>query len=208
MNIECPHCKIELEALPEHYGQVVECVSCGNDITIQTPKPPPVPKQATRECPFCSEEIKPTAKKCKHCGEFLDESLRSAVQSSKKVFSHNLSNIPPNVFTPAWMIGLGLLLLFVGIGLMGVSCNATKVTDESVFQFIFGLLILVAGAVFLTTKQIKCKSCSFEGAPKKKGGGSGLVFIFLLCFGIIPGILYLIFVGRQQLICPKCGAST
>jgi hypothetical protein len=27
-------------------------------------------------CPYCSEEILPTAKKCKHCGEFLDESSR------------------------------------------------------------------------------------------------------------------------------------
>jgi len=23
-------------------------------------------------CPFCAEEIQPTASKCKHCGEFLD----------------------------------------------------------------------------------------------------------------------------------------
>lgn len=71
MNIQCPHCNVQLEALPEHYGKVVECASCGNDITIQEPAPP-----TTKECPFCSEEIKPTAKKCKHCGEFLDKSIK------------------------------------------------------------------------------------------------------------------------------------
>jgi hypothetical protein len=30
----------------------------------------------TKNCPFCAEEILLAAKKCKHCGEFLDESLK------------------------------------------------------------------------------------------------------------------------------------
>lgn len=28
------------------------------------------------KCPYCGEEIRPDAKKCKHCGEWLDESAR------------------------------------------------------------------------------------------------------------------------------------
>ena len=28
----------------------------------------------TKQCPYCSEEILATAKKCKHCGEWLEES--------------------------------------------------------------------------------------------------------------------------------------
>ena len=37
---------------------------------------PPPASPATRECPFCGEEILAKAKKCKHCGEFLDAALR------------------------------------------------------------------------------------------------------------------------------------
>ena len=30
----------------------------------------------TKDCPYCSEKILETAKKCKFCGEFIDEDLR------------------------------------------------------------------------------------------------------------------------------------
>ena len=30
-------------------------------------------------CPYCDEEILATAKKCKHCGEWLDENSREAL---------------------------------------------------------------------------------------------------------------------------------
>src|SRR5262249_16042075 len=36
----------------------------------------------TAVCPYCSETIKRDAKKCKHCGEILDPSLREVRQSS------------------------------------------------------------------------------------------------------------------------------
>ena len=31
----------------------------------------------TIRCPYCSEKILSTAKKCKHCGEFLDKEQQS-----------------------------------------------------------------------------------------------------------------------------------
>lgn len=37
----------------------------------------------TKKCPYCSEEILADAKKCKHCGEYLDDALRPKVQPQK-----------------------------------------------------------------------------------------------------------------------------
>ncbi len=76
----CPHCKQSLEAPPDMLGQLIDCPSCSQSIEVQMAKPPlstpPPPQKLTRACPFCSEEILMTARKCKHCGEILDESLR------------------------------------------------------------------------------------------------------------------------------------
>ena len=38
-------------------------------------------------CPFCDEEISSKAKKCKHCGEFLDPVLRSGEESKRAASS-------------------------------------------------------------------------------------------------------------------------
>ena len=34
--------------------------------------------EATKRCPYCGETVLVIAQKCKHCGEFLDESLRQS----------------------------------------------------------------------------------------------------------------------------------
>ena len=45
---------------------------------MATPANPTVTTEANVKCPNCAEVIAAEAKKCKHCGEFLDSNLRQA----------------------------------------------------------------------------------------------------------------------------------
>jgi len=40
---------------------------------------------ATKPCPYCAEQINLEAKKCKHCGEFLDSELRNQKETESNV---------------------------------------------------------------------------------------------------------------------------
>jgi hypothetical protein len=46
----------------------------------------------TMKCPYCAEQITVGAKKCKHCGEFIDPAMREI---------ENLKNQKQNVFMNA-----------------------------------------------------------------------------------------------------------
>ncbi len=86
--ITCPHCQETLAILGTQLDKVISCDSCGR--SIRAPSLPELARQSgghqsggTKLCPFCSESIQATARKCKHCGEFLSE--RQAISSNQKV---------------------------------------------------------------------------------------------------------------------------
>ena len=81
MKICCPRCGQEYEVEETILGQNVECPICQKKFIAASSahkntsikKETPSPKLA---CPWCRESISIAAKKCRYCGEYIDESYK------------------------------------------------------------------------------------------------------------------------------------
>ncbi len=74
----------------------------------------------TVECPFCAEQINARAKKCRHCGEILDVTLRHAGEAMRAQGGVTINN---HVNGPAYqravkskVVAILLALFLGGIG--------------------------------------------------------------------------------------------
>jgi hypothetical protein len=82
--------------------------------TVHSSSPTDFNTTATKACPMCGEEILIAAKKCKHCGEFLDASLRAtpsaltpttvAVKKTPVILMMIFNIITAGFYTPYWFL--------------------------------------------------------------------------------------------------------
>jgi TM2 domain-containing membrane protein YozV len=110
--ISCPTCANTGKVPSDFAGKTVRCPKCkgkiqvpatgtGDTFTPQTIKPPieNEPSKSAAEsqtrCPFCSEPIQAAAKKCKHCGEWLDGAQRGEKPRSDPVDLSSYVTSPP-----------------------------------------------------------------------------------------------------------------
>ena len=66
----CPRCGFLMEV------PVANLIQSDNDeqaLNVPVNEAPSQPREETKRCPYCGEEILAIAKKCKHCGSWLEE---------------------------------------------------------------------------------------------------------------------------------------
>lgn len=99
--------------------------------TLLEPVPQPIVQQ--KSCPFCAELIALAAKKCRHCNEFLDPTLRAAnntfpqahqqhvfnnvMQAPAPVIINNNNNIVGHAQTAGWNPAVAAILSLIIPGL-------------------------------------------------------------------------------------------
>jgi predicted nucleic acid-binding Zn ribbon protein len=80
VHFQCPSCSYDAPVPDEYKGTTLKCPQCaapavaGGGANGEGP---------TRPCPFCSEPIRPGARKCRHCAEILDRGLAIAKQQDR-----------------------------------------------------------------------------------------------------------------------------
>jgi hypothetical protein len=143
--------------------------------------------------------IQPEAIKCRYCGAMLDPQAKE-VQAFQNSPHCILVTHPDKARYTVLAVICAVFMIGCIIGFISELPNPNL--GVAVLAFLFLLLTLWCNSKIHNA--IKCP-CGYYGEPNEKGGTIGCLFIVLLIFGIIPGILYLLFAGESRKTCPKCG---
>jgi len=113
-------------------------------------------EEATKNCPFCGEEVKTEAKKCKHCQEnitdkicpFCGEEIKALATKCRHCKSELKTTSPSSQETKKsrGMIGFSITSLVLGIWGVITSLGAIELIRENPYRYNKGDLI--AGVLF------------------------------------------------------------
>lgn len=146
------------------------------------------------KCGVCREQIPWDSSKCMWCG-------------SKCHFKIKL------------ILGI-VAFIFVGIPII-FAIVLPALLSETPMVYLCSALVpiaLVAGLIWLMIRSNKRReaenfiichnaNCGYRGPGKQVGASNGCLLLLLFICGILPAILYILFCGKKELICPKCGCK-
>jgi predicted nucleic acid-binding Zn ribbon protein len=75
----CGACSYQGVVGDDHSGRQMACPQCLGKVDVPRTLDhvtSVISPAGLKNCPFCAQEIRPDARKCQHCGEFVDASLR------------------------------------------------------------------------------------------------------------------------------------
>jgi len=133
IEVKCSHCN-RLHKVKEEYGGRTAKCSCGTRFNIPSVGteliiaaheeastsrvPMQAPRRETKTCPLCGEDVALLAKKCKHCGEILDPTLRELQEVKRDLIqlkaSPNNTSFSAAGSSQKSKLAAGLLGFFLG----------------------------------------------------------------------------------------------
>lgn len=138
--------------------------------------------QKNKKCPFCGEDILGEAKKCKHCGEWLEEGHQPVKNSKSKMIA----------FLLAWFLGgFGAHKFYLGKGGQGVLYLLFCWTlIPSLVAFFEGIGYLMKSDVeFIKLYSATSQSVATQTQSNKKSSPILIVILIVFIVGIFASIL-------------------
>ncbi|MDE7369893.1 MAG: zinc ribbon domain-containing protein [Muribaculaceae bacterium] len=159
-----------------------------------------------KQCPYCGEEIMATAKKCRFCGEWLEEQksdssasthLHNNTSPTNSVYSTRQGSVSEEVVQPPVYYSMQVLIILLVVGMVGAVMQSviffapewtfSSICDYSLYGFnafdsMSSILLALVEIVFVLMARDKI--------VKEQWGGN--LSLWLLIYSITTGFIVLL----------------